>query len=67
MSAYPEAQDIKENFLISSNGIVYEGRGFSKEGQHTQGDKTEQVLLFLINKHKMCFQIKEEHHIIRKQ
>lgn len=39
MSAYPESQDIKENFLINSNGIIYEGRGFTKEGQHTDGER----------------------------
>lgn len=28
-------KDIKENFLIASDGTVYEGRGFDYEGQHT--------------------------------
>lgn len=40
MKAYPAANDIRENFLISSNGIVFEGRGFTKEGQHTRGYRT---------------------------
>lgn len=40
MEAYPDAKDIRENFFISTNGVVYEGRGFSKEGEHTRGNKT---------------------------
>lgn len=40
MKAYPNAKDIRENFLISSNGIVFEGRGFTKEGEHSRGNKT---------------------------
>ena len=28
-------QDIRENFLISSDGTIFEGRGFSYEGQHS--------------------------------
>lgn len=31
----PKFKDIRENFLIASDGTVYEGRGFSHEGQHT--------------------------------
>lgn len=27
--------DIRENFLIASDGTIYEGRGFTYEGQHT--------------------------------
>lgn len=30
-----EVTDIRENFLISSDGTVFEGRGFAFEGQHT--------------------------------
>lgn len=30
--------DIKENFLIAPCGIIFEGRGFSYEGQHTQDE-----------------------------
>lgn len=28
-------QDIRENYLISSDGTIFEGRGFSYEGQHS--------------------------------
>lgn len=31
----PKIKDIRENFLIASDGRVYEGRGFLNEGQHT--------------------------------
>lgn len=40
MKAYPDAKDIRENFFINKNGVVFEGRGFSKEGEHTRGSKT---------------------------
>jgi hypothetical protein len=36
--AYPEFEDIQENFLISKTGTVYEARGFSREGQTTYED-----------------------------
>ena len=39
LTAYPEAKDIRENFLIGYNGNIYEGRGFQKEGEHTKGNK----------------------------
>lgn len=34
-SFYPDHEDIKENFIIGSDGTVFEGRGFFKEGQMT--------------------------------
>lgn len=33
--AYPEYDDISENFLITIEGIVIEGRGFEREGEST--------------------------------
>lgn len=33
--AYPDFDDIRENFLIASDGWVYAGRGFGREGQTT--------------------------------
>lgn len=30
-----QIQDIPENFLIATDGTIFEGRGFSYEGQHT--------------------------------
>lgn len=39
-NAYPEFDDVEENFLISSEGTVYEGRGFSREGQTTHDSRT---------------------------
>lgn len=35
MHAYPLLDDVRENFLIDASGVVYEGRGFSREGQTT--------------------------------
>ncbi|CAO1316068.1 unnamed protein product [Diamesa tonsa] len=32
---YPKADDIKENFFVGYDGTIYEGRGWSREGQHT--------------------------------
>lgn len=29
------SQDLPENFLISTDGTIYEGRGYSYEGQHS--------------------------------
>lgn len=36
---YPKADDIKENFFVGADGTIYEGRGFSREGEHTYGNK----------------------------
>lgn len=36
--AYPDFDDIQENFLIATDGTVYEGRGFGREGQTTYED-----------------------------
>ena len=30
--------DIKYNFLIGQDGVIYEGRGWGVVGQHTDGD-----------------------------
>lgn len=35
---YPKADDIKENFFVGIDGTIYEGRGWSREGQHTYGN-----------------------------
>ena len=34
-SFYPEEEDIKANFIIATDGTVFEGRGFDREGQMT--------------------------------
>lgn len=34
---YPKADDIKENFFVGLDGTIYEGRGWSREGQHSYG------------------------------
>lgn len=34
-NAYPEFDDIRENYFIDSQGSVYEGRGLAREGQTT--------------------------------
>lgn len=34
-NSYPEFDDIRENFLISLDGTIYEGRGLLREGQTT--------------------------------
>lgn len=35
LHAYPLLDEIGENFLIDPSGVVYEGRGFQREGQTT--------------------------------
>jgi len=39
LSAVP-LTDIQENFLIASDGTIYEGRGFAYEGEHTKDQAT---------------------------
>lgn len=34
---YPKVNDIKENFFVGHDGTIYEGRGFTREGEHTYG------------------------------
>ncbi|KAG5672018.1 hypothetical protein PVAND_002180 [Polypedilum vanderplanki] len=34
-NAYPEYDDIRENFIIAEDGTVFEGRGFMREGETT--------------------------------
>ncbi|CRL00274.1 CLUMA_CG013547, isoform A [Clunio marinus] len=34
-NSYPEYDDLKENFIVALDGTIYEGRGFSHEGQTT--------------------------------
>lgn len=38
--AYPEFDDIQENFLIGMDGTVFEGRGLHREGQTTYDSLT---------------------------
>lgn len=35
---YPKVDDIKENFFVAVDGTIYEGRGFTREGEHTYGN-----------------------------
>ncbi|KAL7021285.1 hypothetical protein ACKWTF_011824 [Chironomus riparius] len=38
--AYPEYDDIRENFIIALDGTIFEGRGFEREGETTcESDK----------------------------
>lgn len=39
-NAYSQFDDVKENFIISSEGTIFEGRGFSREGQSTYDSHT---------------------------
>jgi hypothetical protein len=39
-NAYPDADDIRENFIIARDGTVFEGRGFEWEGETTCADDT---------------------------
>lgn len=41
---YPKADDIKENFFVGLDGKIYEGRGWSREGQHTYG-KYQKIII----------------------
>ena len=35
--------DIGYNFLIGGDGIVYEGRGWNKQGAHTKGNNFKKI------------------------
>ena len=35
--------DIRYNFLIDDNGIIYEGRGYGVVGQHTAGKNAKSI------------------------
>jgi hypothetical protein len=39
-NAYPEFDDVQENFLIGFTGTIVEGRGFLREGQTTYETET---------------------------
>lgn len=39
--SYPDFDDIRENFLIAPDGVVYEGRGFHREGEAIILDDTK--------------------------
>lgn len=39
-NAYPEFDDVRENFFVGLDGAVYEGRGFPIEGQTTFASQT---------------------------
>lgn len=40
--------DIGYNFLVSGDGLVYEGRGWDKEGTHTYGFNKNSICIALI-------------------
>ena len=35
--------DIKYNFLIDQDGVIYEGRGWGVVGQHTKGKDSHSI------------------------
>lgn len=39
-NAYPEFDDVRENFFVGWDGTIYEGRGFKNEGQTTFASQT---------------------------
>lgn len=54
LTAYPEFDDVQENFLIDSSGGLIEGRGFQREGQlpcesHTCYNNKAVSINFILN------------------
>ena len=56
--SYPDFDDIRENFLIATDGTVYEGRGFSREGEATILEDTKTS--FDIQAVSISFMVTEE-------